>query len=78
MITKRQLICAERKAYKASNELMASLERLSVIASEIYGDELNADICQGEEIEFRIPGDELGEVIRMENLISILDARKEE
>lgn len=46
-----------RKAYKkaldCSNKLIGALEKLSVIASDLYGQELNANICNGSEIEFR-------------------------
>lgn len=40
-----------------SNDLVMALNELSVQASEIYGEELVATICNGEEIEFRVNGD---------------------
>ncbi len=74
----RQLKSAEKKVYLASVQLSMALERLGVLASSIYGEELNADLCNGEEIEFRHPGDELGEVILMEDLILMCNEKKGE
>lgn len=45
------------KVLVRSNELVIALNELSAMASEIYGEELVADICDGEEIEFRVNGD---------------------
>lgn len=45
------------KVLVRSNELVIALNELSAMASEIYGEELIADICNGEEIEFRVNGD---------------------
>lgn len=45
------------KVLVRSNELVIALNELSAMASEIYGEELIADICDGEEIEFRVNGD---------------------
>lgn len=42
------------KRLKCSIELLSQLELLSRIASEIYGEEIVAEICSGNEIEFRI------------------------
>lgn len=45
-----------------SNNMIAALSKLSIVASEIYGEELTATICNGEEIEFRINGDALSTI----------------
>ena len=42
--------------FNASNRLSAALEELSNIATEIYGEDLQADLCGGGEIEFRRRG----------------------
>ena len=44
---------AYRNVCIAANKLSKSLEILSSVASELYGEELHADLCSGEEIEFR-------------------------
>ena len=46
-----------QRALDASINLNISLERLSVAASQLYGEELDARICAGEEIEFRTVDD---------------------
>lgn len=46
-----------RKVTKKECELMNLLEQLSVKASEIYGEELEASFCVDGEIEFRKPGE---------------------
>ena len=38
---------------KASRTLSMCLQELGMIASELYGERLRADICTGDEIEFR-------------------------
>ena len=49
----QQLKKAEEKVLDASTKLSFALGHLSSIASEIYGEELQADLCNGDEIEFR-------------------------
>ena len=49
----QQLKKTEEKVLDASIKLSSALNHLSSIASEIYGEELQADICGGSEIEFR-------------------------
>lgn len=53
MATINELNKAYEKALDYSNKLMGALEKLSVIASDLYGQELKANICNGSEIEFR-------------------------
>lgn len=53
MTTVKELNKAYEKALDYSNKLMGALEKLSVIASDLYGQELKANICNGSEIEFR-------------------------
>lgn len=52
-ITKRQLLAQKEKCENAARILMCCLEKLSQMASEVYGEDLSADICNGNEIEFR-------------------------
>ena len=42
------------KCLKIANELSVQMQELSRLASEEYGQDLQADICNGNEIEFRI------------------------
>ena len=49
----QQLKKAEEKVFDASAKLSSAIGHLSSIASEIYGEELQADLCGGGEIEFR-------------------------
>ena len=46
-----------QKALDASIRLSNSLQFLSVAASRLYGEELEAEICAGGEIEFRTVND---------------------
>ena len=41
------------KCLDLENKLELKMQQLSCIATEIYGEELRADICNGGEIEFR-------------------------
>lgn len=50
---KTKLIKQYENAITASIKLMTQLDILGSLASEIYGEELSADICNGDEIEFR-------------------------
>ena len=60
--------------------LETRLDELSLLASEAYGEELRADLCNGAEIEFRTSDDldGLNSIsIRFEDIISKIKARKE-
>ena len=46
-----------QSALHASIMLSNSLQLLSIAASQLYGEELNAQICAGGEIEFRTVND---------------------
>lgn len=46
-----------QSALNASIRLSNSLQQLSVAASRLYGEELDAEICAGDEIEFRTAND---------------------
>lgn len=50
---KIQLVELYGKCLALENKLGIELQKLSRIATEIYGEELRADICVGSEIEFR-------------------------
>ena len=53
MSQKSELKRQVERVYNAENKLSIALQELSLIASEIYGEELQADLCDGAEIEFR-------------------------
>lgn len=53
MATERQLRVLENRCYKYSTELLGALSDLSKAVTEILGYEVVADLCGGEEIEFR-------------------------
>ena len=57
MATIKDLNKAEEKVFNYNNKLMRALEELSIIASDLYGEELVANICNGSEIEFRTEDD---------------------
>lgn len=71
-----------KKQYNAvltlSEKLTNALGTLGAIASELYGEELHADICAGDEIEFRHE-DSFGYVDDMDciRLEEIIDRAKE-
>lgn len=46
-----------QKVLDASIRLSNALQFLSIAASQLYGEELNAEICAGDEIEFRTAND---------------------
>ena len=57
-----------KKCLVASNRLESELQELGRIASEYYGQDLRADICNGDEIEFR-PIDEDLVCLKIEDII---------
>ena len=50
---KMQLVELYRDCIALDNKLEINMQELSKIATEIYGKELRASICDGSEIEFR-------------------------
>ena len=73
----RELIEAQMNVYKASRLLNSALSSLSIIASEIAGESLVADLCGDDEIEFRrINNNDLIDddytAIRMEDILTTL------
>ena len=68
---KKKLMAAYRKAMEAESVLSMKLQILASIASEIYGEELSADLCEGSEIEFRRDGDAF-DTIRLEEILNRL------
>ena len=58
MSQRTELRRAERRVLDAANRLSAALGELSNIATEIYGEDLQADLCGGGEIEFRRRNDD--------------------
>ena len=55
---KMQLVELYGKCLALENKLGIDMQKLSKLASEIYGVELNADLCVGSEIEFRRLGED--------------------
>lgn len=69
------------QVFSALSFLELRLGELSAIASEIYGEELRADLCNGGEIEFRTKDnpDGLNDVaLRIEDVLAKLNSRKDE
>lgn len=63
-----------RSALRASLMLSNSLQLLSIAASQLYGEELDAQICAGGEIEFRTadnPDGRNGIALRIEDILGI-------
>lgn len=58
MSQRTELKRAESRVFDAANRLSAALGELSDIATEIYGEDLQADLCGGGEIEFRRRNDD--------------------
>lgn len=80
MVTIRELSRIEDRVYRYSSSLTGELEKLGNIASKILGFEVIADICGGEEIEFREvgKGDYVKDFscLRMEDVIAELKRRE--
>lgn len=63
-----------QNALHASIRLSDSLQLLSIAASQLYGEELDAQICAGGEIEFRTVNDPdglNGIALRIEDILGI-------
>ena len=63
-----------QSALHASIMLSNSLQLLSIAASQLYGEELDAQICAGYEIEFRTvdnPDGRNGMPLRIEDILGI-------
>ena len=63
-----------QSALRASLMLSNSLQLLSIAASQLYGEELDAQICAGGEIEFRTadnPDGHNGIALRIEDILGI-------
>ena len=81
MITEKALHRALEKCYDASTRLYGALSELGEMASEIYGEELQADMCGGDEIEFRHV-DNTGmahafDCVRIEDILNRLHGKKD-
>ena len=79
-MTEHQLRRLQDKCLQKSSELTGALGLLGSAASEILGYEVVADICNGEEIEFREVDDygvaDADSTIYIEELIDIINSRK--
>ena len=58
MTQRTELRRAISRVRNLENQLSGALAQLSDIATEIYGEDLQADLCNGSEIEFRRRGDD--------------------
>ena len=58
MTQRTELRRALNRVLDLENRLSYALAQLSAIATEIYGEDLQADLCGGSEIEFRRRGDD--------------------
>lgn len=56
MTQRTELRRAISRVRNLENQLSGALAQLSDIATEIYGEDLQADLCNGSEIEFRRRG----------------------
>lgn len=68
-----------QKVLEASTVLSNSLQFLSIAASQLYGEELVAEICAGGEIEFRTVNDPDGLnsiALRIEDILGINHEKK--
>ena len=52
-MTERKIKSLLSKCYDAEAKLNGALSELAVAASEVLGFDVNADLCAGNEIEFR-------------------------
>lgn len=70
----RELKRLEKKVYDYESKLNGSLEGLAIAASLVLGYEVVADLCHGNEIEFRVYGDndvpDTDSCIKMEEVIA--------
>lgn len=69
-----------QSALNASIRLSNSLQQISVAASHLYGGELDAEICAGDEIEFRTANDPdgiNGIALRIEDILGINEREHE-
>lgn len=58
MTQRTELRRALNRVLNLENKLSGALAQLSDIATDIYGEDLQADLCGGSEIEFRRRGDD--------------------
>ena len=71
-MTENKLLKLYNKVENLNNQLHGALETLSNAASEMYGQELLADLCGDNEIEFRLMDGEYADedtCIRIEDIL---------
>ena len=77
MSKRTELLRQVRRVQEAESRLSVELQVLSSVASDIYGDELYADLCSGSEIEFRRNGGDgyvdSTDCIRLEYILALLN-----
>ena len=76
MVTKKQLLAAQNAVLSTAAELSEKLGKLSRLATDVLGFNVQADLCGGGEIEFRCEDDrgyvDAFSTIRMEEIIDNL------
>ena len=82
MATLKQVVDAYNYVEKKINELDLAVQALSRVASDATGVELHADVCAGDEIEFRL-NDEYGQsdafsCIRIEEVLEMAKAKSKQ
>lgn len=76
MTTRRELSYAYVDCLNAINTLEMAKQHLSRLASEAYGEDIETDICRGDEIEFRrYSGDYIDayDCLRIEDILEKLE-----
>ncbi|MBR1525169.1 MAG: hypothetical protein IJ640_00715 [Prevotella sp.] len=75
-MTKNELLKRHDHVLELSNKLIIALQSLGAAASEFCGVEMQAEICEGEEIEFRrVQGDGMvdsRDCVRLEDVLNRL------
>lgn len=79
MSTAKHVMDAYKYVEEKLNDLDLAVQALSRVASEAVGTELHADVCSGDEIEFRLTDENgLGDpdtCIRIEDIMEMIDKR---
>ena len=82
MATAKHVMDAYKYVEEKLNDLDLAVQALSRVASEAVGIELHADVCSGDEIEFRLTDENgLGDpetCIRIEDVLEIVKAKSKQ
>ena len=73
MVTEKQLMSAYNKVLNYTNKLSGALGELGKLVSLIYNEEITANLCNGDEVEFRhVFGHDNTNAIQIEDVIQKL------